>query len=385
MTDIKDIFNKFYLQYKLKYKPCTMQEKAAYDIMNCRTSAMGGHVDECDHCNYLRISYNSCRNRNCPLCQSIPKEKWVDARKSELLDAPYFHVVLTVPNELKMLIYQNQEILYSLMYKAASGTLLELAGSSEYLGAQIGFTSVLHTWGQGLVFHPHIHTIVLAGGLTKEGQWRCSSKDFFIPVKVMGKRFRGRFLYYLKKYYEDGQLKFHGMLKELENPECFQTLINTCYGISWYTYSKPTFSGPLAVIKYLGRYTHRVAISNSRIASMDEKTVTIKVKDYKDKSKEKLLTLSGVEFIRRFLMHVLPKGFVKLRHFGLLGNRNKKTKLVLCRKLTQSKLYKPVYVNLSTTEILKMITGKDITRCPSCILGKMQQKFGWNKMCQASP
>ncbi len=385
MVDVQNIFKRFYSEYKDKYNPCPIQDKAAYDIINCRTSVMGGHVDECEHCGYTGISYNSCRNRNCPLCQSIPKEKWIDARKSELLDAPYFHVVFTVPNELKMLIYQNQELLYGLMYKAVSGTLLELSGSNEYLGAQIGFTSVLHTWGQGLIFHPHIHTIVLAGGLTKESKWRCSSKKFFIPVKVLGKKFRGKFMNQLKKYYQENQLKFYGMLKHLENPELFQALINTCYSKDWYTYSKRPFSGPLAVIEYLGRYTHRVAISNSKIVSMDEKTVTIKVKDYKDKCKEKLLTLTGIEFVRRFLMHVLPKGFVKLRHFGILGNRNKKTKLVLCRQLTNSKLYKPVYINLSTVDIIKQLTGRDITKCPACISGWMQRVFGWNKACQASP
>lgn len=385
MADLQDVFNKFYDDYVKKYKTCSIKEKAAYDIRNCRTDVMGGHVDECEHCGYRGISYNSCRNRNCPLCQSIPKEKWIDARKGELLDAPYFHVVFTVPNELKMLIYQNQELLFKLLYRAVSGTLLELSGSNEYLGAQIGFTSVLHTWGQGLVFHPHIHTIVLAGGLTNENKWRCSSKKFFIPVKVMGKKFRGKFLDNLKKFYAEKQLNFYGMLKELENPESFQSLINTCYSKSWYTYSKRPFSGPLAVIEYLGKYTHRVAISNSRIVSMDNETVTIKVKDYKDKSKEKLLVLSGVEFIRRFLMHVLPKGFVKLRHFGILGNRNKKTKLVLCRKLTKSKIYKPIYTNLSTSEIIKLITGKDVSTCPACISGIMQKIYGWNKKCQASP
>jgi hypothetical protein len=385
MADVQDILNKFYTQYIEKYTPCPIQKKAAYDIMNCRTSVMGGHIDECEHCGYTSISYNSCRNRNCPLCQSIPKEKWIDARKSELLSAPYFHVVFTVPDELNMLIYQNQELLYSLLYKASSKTLSELAYSQKYLNAQIGHISILHTWGQGMVFHPHIHTIVLAGGLTRDNRWRCSSRKFFIPVKVLGQKFRGKFLYYLKKYYKQNKLKFYGNLKELENPEAFQALIDKCYKKSWYTYSKRPFSGPVSVIEYLGRYTHRVAISNYRIVSMDEKTVTIKIKDYRDGSKEKLLTLSGVEFIRRFLMHVLPKGFVKLRSFGLLSNINKKTKLKLCRKLTHSILIKPVYKNLSTIEIIKLITGKDITKCPACIIGNMKLKSGWNKVCQASP
>ena len=256
MVDVQDIFNRFYDEYNKTFNPSPIQQKAAYDIMNCRTSIMGGHVDECEHCGYISISYNSCRNRNCPLCQSIPKEKWIDARKSELLSAPYFHVVFTVPNELKMLIYQNQELLHNLLYKASSKTLSNLAGSKKYLQAQIGYISVLHAWGQGLIFHPHIHTMVLAGGLTKDGKWTCSSKKKFIPVKLLAKKFRGVFLYYLKKYYMENKLKFYGNLKELENPQIFYSLIDNCYKKSWYTYSKRPFSNPMAVIEYLGKYIH---------------------------------------------------------------------------------------------------------------------------------
>ena len=379
MIDVQDVFNRFYPKYKAKYKPPIICEKAAYDIMNCRTSVMGGHANECEHCGYLSVSYNSCRNRHCPLCQTIPKEKWVDARKQDILNAPYFHVVFTVPEELKMLIFQNQALLYALLFKSVSETLSELAISEKYLAAQIGFMSVLHTWGQDLIFHPHIHTIVMAGGLTQKGKWKSSSKKFFILVKVLSKKFSSKFLHYLKEYYNNNQLKFYGNLKELDNPENFYRLLNTCYEKSWYTYSKRPFSGPLAVIEYLGRYTHRIAISNNRIISMDEQTVTIKMKDYKDKGKEKLLTLSGVEFIRRFLMHVLPKGFVKLRHYGILGNRNKKTKLEICRQLTKSTKFKAAYLNLSVAEIIKEITGKDITKCPACVIGKLKEIFVFPK------
>jgi len=385
MADVQDIFNKFYSEYKKMYNTCSIQDKAAQDIMNCRTSAMGGHIDECDNCGYIHISYNSCRNRHCPLCQSIPKEKWIDARKEEILNAPYFHVVFTVPDEIKMIIFQNQKLLYSLMYKTVSDTLVELSASKKYLGAQIGFISVLHTWGQCLIFHPHIHTIVLAGGLTKDKKWQCSSKKFFIPVKVLSNMFRGKFLYQLKQYYNENKLEFYGESKEFENPEVFQSLLNSCYKKSWYIYSKRPFSSPTAVIEYLGRYTHRVAISNNRIVGIDGNSVTIKYKDYKENSKEKLMTLSGIEFIRRFLMHVLPKGFVKLRHYGILGNRNKKTKLELCRKLTKSIKIISKFKNLSTIEIFKIITGKDITKCPACGEGSMKLKFSWNKTILASP
>jgi hypothetical protein len=385
MIDVQDIFNIFYPEYKKLHNTCSSQDKAAVDIMNCRTAAMGGHISKCSNCGYTHISYNSCRNRHCPLCQSIPKEKWIDARKEELLNAPYFHIVFTVPDEIKMLIFQNQKLLYSLMYKAVSDTLAELSASKKYLGAQIGFISVLHTWGQGLVFHPHIHNIVLAGGLTEDRKWRCSSKKFFIPVKVLSKKFRGKFLYHLKKYYNENKLEFYGELKEFENPEAFQSLLNNCYKKSWYIYSKRPFSSPSAVIEYLGRYTHRVAISNNRIAGIDKKSVTIKYKDYRESGKEKLMTISGVEFIRRFLMHILPKGFVKLRHYGILGNRNKKTKLELCRKLTKSIKLTSRFKNLSTLEIFKIITGKDITKCPECNEGNMKLKFGWNKGVLSSP
>jgi hypothetical protein len=380
MPDIQDVFNKFYPEFKRKYRTSLRQDKSAFDIMNCRTEVMGGHVDECEECGRINISYNSCGNRHCPLCQTIPKERWIDARKKDVLDAPYFHVVFTVPEEIRMLIYQNQKLLYGLLYSSVAQTLSELAGDIKYLGAQIGFISILHTWGQGIIYHPHVHTVVLAGGLTKMGEWKSSSKEFFIPVKVLSAKFSGKFLDCLKRYYYENKLNFFGSLGELENPENFQALLNNCYKKSWYTYCKEPFSGPLAVIEYLGRYTHRVAISNNRVVSMDEKTVTIKVKDYKDNCKEKLLTMSGSEFIRRFLMHILPKGFVKLRHFGILGNRNKKTKLELCRKLINSVIvFVSEYINMSAAEILMKITGKDITKCRACITGSVRPFYSFPK------
>jgi hypothetical protein len=286
--------------------------------------------------------------------------------------------VFTIPQELHSLIYQNQETLYDLMYKSVAETIAELSGDIKYLGAQPGFFSILHTWGQDLHYHPHIHTVVLAGGLNKLNEWRSSSKKFFIPVKVLAKKFRGKYLHHLKLYYSQNLLNFYGDAKLYQNPERFGDLLDCCYAKDWYTYTRETFSNPTAVVNYLGRYTHRIAISNSRIIAMNEDTVTITVKDYQDDSKKKTLILTGVEFIRRFLMHILPKGFVKIRHYGLLANRNKKTKLALCRKLTGSPLLKPKFDGLTTIEIVSLLAGRDVTLCPVCKTGKLKPGYTLN-------
>jgi hypothetical protein len=376
---VQDIFNQFYEQYKLQYTPSAQQAKAAEDIMNCRTSSLGGHVYECGECKHQEVRYNSCRNRHCPLCQGVTKAVWVDKRSQDILDAPYFHVIFTMPKELHQLIYQNKELLYSLMYKSVAETIAELCMDEKYLGAEVGFFSMLHTWGRDLHYHPHIHTVLLAGGLTKYDKWKNTSKDFFIPVKVLSKKFRGKFLYYLKSYYEHGKLKFYGDAIDYSSKTSFESLLSKCYSQSWYSYTQKTFSGPLAVIKYIGRYTHKIAISNSRIISMDEHTVTIEVKDYKDGNKIKTCSMSGVEFIRRFLMHVLPKRFVKVRYYGILSNRSRKTKLKLCKKLTASQTYKPKYEGLSKIEIVSLLLGRDVTTCPACEKGKMECVRALNK------
>lgn len=375
MTTAQGVFLKFYPRHEKSHTPSTQQTKASADIMRCRTAALGGNVSECEECGHTAVRYNSCRNRHCPLCQGVAKAVWVDERSRDILNAPYFHVVFTVPQQLHQLIYQNQELLYSLMYKAVAETLSELSMDKKYLGAQVGFFSLLHTWGQDLRYHPHIHTVVLAGGLTKLNKWRKSSNKFFIPVKVLSKKFRGKYLYYLKQYHHQNLLEFYGNAKALQNPSLFQDLLNQCYIQDWYTYTKKTFSGPRAVVQYLGRYTHRIAISNNRIVSMDEQTVTLTVRDRKCSSQTRTIALAGVEFIRRFLMHVLPKGFVKIRHYGLLANRNKKTKLTLCRKLTLSPTYKPKFEGLKTIEILCLLVGRDVTVCPACGEGKMRAAY----------
>ena len=363
---VQDTFHSSYSKYTLSHKVSPVQSKAARDIMKCKTFSSGGHTFECKNCGHNRTSYNSCRNRHCPQCQGIKKEIWVDKRKEDILNAPYFHVVFTMPQQLHPIIYQNQRLLYTLMYKAVAETLTELSGDRKYLGAQIGFLSILHTWGQNLHYHPHIHTIVLAGGLTKHNTWRASSKKFFIPVKVLSRKFRGKYLYYLKEYYRQGLLKFYNKARIYENKNGFQDLIDKCYSLDWYSYTKKTFDGPVAVMQYLGRYTHRIAISNNRILSLSDDTLTLGVKDYKDHNTKKQVTLTKMEFLRRLLMHVLPKGFVKVRHYGLLANRNKKTKLSLCRKLTKSPMYKSQFKDLSTLESASIILNKDLTLCPSC-------------------
>jgi len=372
MTTVQDIFQRFWDSYSALYTPNAQQTKVSEDIQQCRTAALGGHAYECPECSHTVIRYNSCRNRHCPMCQGVAKAVWVDKQQNNIVDAPYFHVVFTVPEQLQGFIYQNQKLLYTLMYQAVSQTLLELAWDKKYLGAQIGFLSILHTWAQDLHYHPHIHTVVMAGGLTKTNQWRETSKDFFIPVKVLAKKFRGKFLHFLKQYYREDKLSFFAEQRKFREPACFKALLDECYHKNWYVYTKKTFSGPEAVIKYLGKYTHRIAITNSRIVAMDDKTVTIAVRDRKAHNKQKMVTMDGCEFVRRYLMHVLPKGFVKIRYYGLIACRNKKTKLAICKKLSKSALYKPQFEDMSAVEIASAIAGKDITLCPKCGMTKLK-------------
>ncbi|MEW6536930.1 MAG: transposase zinc-binding domain-containing protein, partial [Candidatus Auribacterota bacterium] len=238
MITVQDVFNQFCSRYEQSHTPSIQQARACSDIMLCRTAALGGHVDQCEECGYIAVYYNSCRNRHCPLCQGVTKAIWVDQRSKDILNAPYFHVVFTVPQQLHPLIYQNQGLLYDLMYKAVAETLLELSKDKKYLGAQIGFFSLLHTWAQDLHYHPHIHTVVLAGGLTKLNQWRNSSKKFFIPVKVLSKKFRGKYLYHLKQYHRQNLLEFYEDAQQYRDPKLFRDLCNRCYAQDWYTYTK---------------------------------------------------------------------------------------------------------------------------------------------------
>ena len=363
--EVQDIIKKYGEEYKEKHKMMPHIAKTMEAIEKCRTEKLGYHEDVCDECGYRKISYNSCRNRHCPKCQSIARAKWIEEREAEILNVKYFHVVMTIPEELYLICYQNQTKIYNILFKASAETLEELARDKKYLGAEIGFMEVLHTWGQTLIYHPHIHCIVPAGGIDKIGKWRNSKKKFFIPVRVLSRKFRGKFLYYLKKE----KLEFYGKNEYLNNKQNFDELMSKMYNKEWISYCKPPFENAKSVIKYLGRYTHRVAISNERIVSEENGEVTFKYRDYKDNNKMKEMTVKAEEFIRRFLMHILPPGFMKIRHYGLLGNRNKKTKLAVCKKLTNTT--SPVKPKLTTLEILKKTLGVDFNICPMCHKGHL--------------
>lgn len=368
MTEVSDVFRQYGESYRKQYTPPLQALKAMSAIERCRTSALGGHVDACDECGHLKISYNSCRNRHCPKCQNLPKEKWLDDRKDDLLPVPYFHVVFTLPSELNDLALRNKKKLYHLLFKASAGTLQALAADSKYLGAQIGFTSILHTWGQNLMEHPHVHCIVTGGGLSPDqSQWIPSKSTFLFPVKVMSALFRGKYLALLKEQQQQGPLK------SMEDEQTFKGLLSRLYQKDWIVYCKPPFQSPEHVLKYFGRYTHRVAISNHRICYVANGTVTFTWRDYKNGNQQKKMKLTAVEFIRRFLLHILPTKFVKIRHYGLLSNANRKTKLTRCKELMGvpvKKKNKPAEKE-TWSEFLLRMTGEDPTLCPACGKGHM--------------
>jgi hypothetical protein len=314
----------------------------------------------CGNCGYEEITFCSCRNRNCPLCQTIEKEKWIDKRKGDLLNVQYFHVVFTMPKELKMLIKANEVKLYDLMFKCVRETLLLLGRDPKHLGAEIGAMLILHTWNQKLGFHPHIHCLIPGGGLDKNANWVNCKKDFFVPVKVMSKVYRGKFLEYFEKMHNE--LIYPEDLKYLKSFSKFYDFKTNFYNENWYTYAKETFTHPEAVIEYLGRYTHKIGLTNNRIVKVTNNEVTFSYRDNKNMGEKKQLSLSINEFIRRFLLHILPRGYCKIRYIGILGNRNKNTKLTLCQKLTNY-IKKPY----STIEdiLIKISKGK-IFICPIC-------------------
>jgi hypothetical protein len=372
MIELQDIFYEHGEDYRKAHRLPLNVLKAMTAIETCRTAELGGHVDECDECGHVRISYNSCRNRHCPKCQTLAKERWLEDRKKDILPVGYFHVVFTIPEELNYLALTNQKEIYSILFQAASETLLELARDRKYLGAEIGFTSILHTWGQNLMHHPHVHCIVPSGGLSLDGvRWINSRENFFIPVKVLSRKFRGKFLYYLKKSYYNNELKLIGDNHELLENQAFQCFRDKLYKKEWIVYCKPPFSSAEHVLEYLGRYTHRVAISNNRLVFFDNGYVTFKWRDYRDNNKQKFMTVTAEEFIRRFLMHVLPDKFVKIRHYGILSNRNRVTKLKKCKELTGTVFKITSISKLSSTELLFKLTGIDLNICPCCTKGKM--------------
>src|SRR5580698_9153476 len=306
-------------------------------IVRCRTAALGGHLDKCVSCGHQAISFNSCRNRHCPRCQGNARAKWLAARSAELLPVPYFHIVFTLPHELSALTLQNKRLLYDLLFRASAATLLELARDPKHLGADIGFLGVLHTWGQNLQHHPHIHYVVPAGGLAPDGsKWIASSRRFFLPVGALSRVFRGKFKSGLEQLFQQRKLQFHGSLQCLAEPRCFRRYLRQLFREKWVVYAKPPFGGPEHVLHYLARYTHRVAISNHRLVAFNNDRVSFRWKDYAHRGKQKIMTVSADEFLRRFLIHVLPKGLVRIRHFGLFANRRRSASLLRCRFLLKA-------------------------------------------------
>ena len=368
MEKIQEILNKGWKIYNKNHKVIGFKKKAIIAIADCKTGAIGAHKYVCDECGYEEIAYNSCRNRHCPNCQAGKKLQWIEARKEEVLNIKYYHVVFTIPDELNLITLQNQSKIYNILFKASAETLQELAEDKKYLGGELGFFSILHTWGQNMMYHPHVHIVTTGGGLTELNKWVEKDEDFFIPVKVMSKVFRGKFLYYLKQE----KLDFYGKNKYLENPASYNDLIQKLYNKDWIVYCKEPFNNANnadCVIQYLGRYTHRVAISNERILDVTDENVTFKWRDYKDNNIMKEMTVTIEEFIRRFLLHILPPHFMKIRYYGILGNRNKKKKLLKCKILTRTKIYKKK--KLPAIELLKQTLGKDFNLCPSCKKGHM--------------
>jgi putative transposase/transposase-like zinc-binding protein len=348
------------------------QKKALRAIAVCRTAALGGHVDQCDQCGYRKISYCSCRNRNCPKCHGQARARWLEQRAAELLPVEYFHVVFTLPQLIAPLALQNQLLAYGLLFRAAAETLLQIAADPRHLGARIGFLAVLHTWGQNLHHHPHLHCVVPGGGIARgQRRWISCRRQFLFPVKVLSRVFRGKFIAYLKTAFRDGELGFHGELKCLEEQGKFIEWLNRAAGTEWVVYAKPPFGGPRQVLKYLARYTHRVAISNQRLVALEDGRVTFRWKNYARAGEPATMTLKAEEFIRRFLMHVLPKGFVKVRHFGFLANRGRRENVVLCRKLLAAS--STVLPDLTPPPRHSDEPETDTAdRCPRCKIGSMR-------------
>lgn len=339
--------------------------RALHAIQNCRTAILGGNLNACDRCGHRVNSYNSCRNRHCPKCQGAARQKWLANRTAELLPVPYFHVVFTLPHLLAPLALQNKQVLYGILFRAVSETLLQVAADPKHLGADIGFLTVLHTWGQNLSHHPHIHCVVPGGGMSLDrSRWVGSGDRFLLPIVVLSRLFRGKFLAFLRKAVRQGKLQFHGVFADLATRRGFGRLLKKAYGCEWVVYTKPPFGGPEHVIRYLARYTHRVAISNHRIVSIVDGQVTFLWKDYAHGGKQKKMTVAATEFLRRFFQHVLPKGFVRIRHFGFLANGQRKELLDTCRKL----LCVPPALTVAETG-----TGADaeLPLCPACRLGRM--------------
>ena len=346
-------------------------------IEQCRTAALGGHVEQCDHCGHRRVWYNSCRNRHCPTCQSLARAAWLERRRADLLPTEYFHVVFTVPPAIAEIAAQNKAVVYGLLFRTVAETLRTIAADPRHLGAEIGFFAVLHTWGQTLVHHPHLHCVIPGGGLASDGSgWVACRPGFFLPVRVLSRYFRRVLLAALQDAFESEQLRFAGALQPLSDPRCFAEHLRPARETEWVVYAKRPFAGPEQVLDYLGRYTHRIAISNQRLCSLHDDSVRFRYTDYRraGASRKKTMTLTATEFIRRMLLHVLPPGFHRIRHYGFLANRNRQQKLAQCRRLlrTPPPAEQAGPDGTDYRDRYEALTGRSLRRCPRCHDGNMQ-------------
>jgi hypothetical protein len=373
---VADVLRRYGKRFRQAHETSLLlsHKRVLRDIETCRTAALGGHVDACKQCGAREISYNSCRNRHCPKCQSRARRRWLEARVDELLPVEYFHVVFTLPQAIATIGLQNKRCIYNLLFQATAETLRTIAADPKHLGAEIGFLAVLHSWGQTLTFHPHLHCIVPGGGFSPTGsRWISCRPGFFLPVRVLSRLFRRIFLKALDAAYAAGELGFHGSLAGLREPARFARWIEPVRRSEWVVYAKPPFGGPDKVLEYLGRYTHRVAISNHRIVDIADGHVTFRWRDYRHGNRNRTMTLRAEEFIRRFLLHVLPDRFMRIRHFGFLANRNRTEKIEKARQLLK---IAPEALPATTGDLQRAATMEDrddpqARFCPECRQGQL--------------
>jgi Putative transposase/Transposase zinc-binding domain len=385
--EVADVFRRYGAAYREHHgaSMSTAQRRVMSAIEVCRTAALGGHLERCDQCGHERNCFNSCRDRHCPKCQALARAQWIEDRQSELLEVPYFHVVFTLPEEIAAIAYQNKRVVYGILFRTTAETLTTIAADPEHLGAEIGFFAVLHSWGQNLQFHPHLHCVVPGGGLSPDGQrWISSRPNFFLPVRVLSHLFRRLFLESLQKAFDSGELQFFGSLEWLSERLAFAQHRAEVKEKEWVVYAKRPFAGPQQVLDYVGRYTHRVAISNNRLLNIENNQVCFQWKDYRTGGQFKTLILSADEFIRRFLLHVLPNGFQRIRYYGFLGNRYREEKLNHCRRLLG--MHTPDQHTRDSAEEdyrdrYEDLTGSSLRQCPQCQRGRMV----WVAMLPRSP
>jgi hypothetical protein len=372
--ELADIFRQYGPAYRRRHRLPRHQLRLMRAIEICRTATLGGHVEECDHCRRLLISYNSCRNRHCPKCGSLARARWLHQRQAELLPAEYFHVVFTLPAEIAELALRNQKPLYDLLFRVSAETLLTIARDPQHLGAEIGFFGILHTWGQNLLFHPHVHYVIPGGGIgPDQDRWVACLPGFFLPVRVLSDLFRRRFLKQLRKLFCQGKLQFPGKLAHLQDPAAFNRYLQPLEESDWVVYAKPPHAGPRQVLEYLGRYTHRVAISNHRLLSLQDGQVTFAWKDYRHPQRPRTMTLDADEFIRRFLLHSLPDGFQRIRFGGFLANRNRRDKLQLIAQLLAEPIIELLPLPQDCAALLALLTGHPANQCPHCLIGNLHR------------